>query len=125
MANISAKINLAKLEKAVIVKGKQGQPLLVLDIQGCNLFEGKDNNGNVYLNLNLWERAKAEDIEKYGLYSVKQNLPKEVRESDKLNDIKRPYLGNAEIMKAAGEVGAYVAPAEEVFEASDESDLPF
>lgn len=123
MANISAKINLAKLEKAVIVKGKQGQSLLVLDIQGCNLFEGKDGNGNVYLNLNLWERDKAEDIEKYGLYSVKQNLPKEVRESDKLNDIKRPYLGNAEIMKAAGEVGAKEQPAEEIFGSLD--DLEF
>lgn len=121
MANMNGKINLAKLEKTFITKGKKGQPLLVIDIQASHLFEGKD--GNVYLDLNLWERDKPEEVEKYGLYSIKQSLPKEVRDADKENKVSRPYLGNAGVFVAKESKGAEEVEAGEIME--DGQDLPF
>lgn len=121
MANLNGKINLAKLEKVAITKGKQGQNLLIIDIKGSHLFEGKD--GNIYLDINLWERDKQEEIDKYGLYSIKQSLPKEVREQDKATDTKRPYLGNAEVYKSTEGAGAKEVQASEVV--ADDDDLPF
>jgi hypothetical protein len=122
MANLTGKINLAKLEKVFITKGKSGQPLLVIDVKGSNLFEGKD--GNIYLDLNLWERDKPEDIEKFGLYSIKQSFSKEIREADKKADIKRPYLGNADVFKSQESAGATEVKPEDVFNPNTE-DLPF
>lgn len=110
---ITGKINLAKLQKAAITTGKSGQKLLVLDIDECNLFAS--DKGAVYLDIVLYE----DKDKKYGDYSIKQSLPKEVREAEKLAGIQRPYLGNAEVYKAK-ETGAAQVEPEDL-----SNDLPF
>lgn len=112
---ITAKINLGKLDKAVITTGKSGQPLLVIDINGSHLF--KSDNGAVYLDLLIFEN----EDKKYSDYSIKQSVSKEQREADKAGGYQRPFLGNASVFVPKEEGAQEVKPEE-----SDlANDLPF
>ena len=50
----------------------------------------KESNGKRYLNLVAWESP-----DKYGhTHIIKQDIPQEQREKDKLNNVLRPIVGN-------------------------------
>ena len=115
--NLTGKINLAALEGTAFTKGKNGQFLFVIDIEKSNLYHSE--KGALYLDIISYENKDKQ----YNDFSVKQSLPKEIREREKAEDKQRPFLGNQSYMKQKEESSAPVVQNEDVF--TEESDLPF
>ena len=93
---LKIKLNLAKLKSSVMdFKKKDGTPVkcLIIPIEENHLFFS-DKTGAVYIDLVGFESDKLTDW----THSVKQSLPKEVR--DKLTKEEQyayPYLGNVNV----------------------------
>jgi hypothetical protein len=114
MSTITAKINLTKLDRVALTKGKDGQDLLVIDIAASHLY--KSDKDNVFLDLFLFEN----NDKKYSEFSIKQSVPKDVREYEKSNNIQRSFLGNADYFTPGGEQAPETKQAEDIAD-----DLPF
>jgi hypothetical protein len=113
--NLTGKINLASLEGTAFTKGKNGQYLF--DIEKANLYHSE--KGALYLDIISYENKD----KKYNDFSVKQSLPKEIREREKAENKQRPFLGNQSYMKQQEESFAPIIQNEDVF--TEESDLPY
>ena len=97
MANYNGKLDLTKFGKAALVKGKAGQPCLMIDIMESGLYLS-EKTGSVYLDFVCWEseRENQSHTIKQQFGKMKQeelkSLPKEERY--KLD----PILGNLKAM---------------------------
>lgn len=96
MSNFSTKLNLTGLKHVVRkMKGKDGHEVdvLILPIAANNLYAGKE--GAFYLDLSHFELKDGPS--KYGdTHLVKQNLPKEIRDTMSEDEIRAmPILGNS------------------------------
>jgi len=120
---IRGKLTLTALKSVVRkMKNKDGKEIdvLIIPIEENNLFLSK--KGSVYLDIIAFESDKIPDF----THSVKQSLPKEVREQLKADGIQTPFLGNLELMEAAGAAPQESSELPAEPEASDDGgDLPF
>lgn len=109
---LKIKLNIAKLKSKVMdFKGQNGQPVrcLIIPIEENHLFYS-EKTGAVYMDLVGFESDKLTDW----THSVKQSLPKEVR--DKLTKEEQyayPYLGNANV---GGRVDDTATPSQVITE---------
>lgn len=94
MSSLIAKVDLLKLDGATIqVSPTTGHKCVIIDCEAAHLFVGRDDR-SVYLDLSVWQN---QNIDSYGnSHSIKQSLPKEVRDQLGPEGMKyRPYIGNA------------------------------
>lgn len=137
MANYNAKINLAKLEGfgKVTLQGKSGtsKRCVVLPIDDCHLFEGKDGT---YLDLTIIETNNSQ----YGdTHFITRGKSQEEREQEKATGerLRLPILGNLKPFggqTAEGEEYTYqqsssatqkTKQTQTVEQQEDNNDLPF
>jgi hypothetical protein len=137
MANYNAKINLAKLEGfgKVTLQGKSGtsKRCVVLPIDDCHLFEGKDGT---YLDLTIIETNNSQ----YGdTHFITRGKSQEEREQEKATGerLRLPILGNLKPFggqTTEGEEYTYqkpssttqnTKPAQNAEQQQDNDDLPF
>lgn len=137
MSNYNAKINLAKLEGfgKVTLQGKSGtsKRCVVLPIDDCHLFEGKDGT---YLDLTIIETNNSQ----YGdTHFITRGKSQEEREQEKATGerLRLPILGNLKpfgSQTTEGEEYTYQKPssttqntktAQNAEQKQDNDDLPF
>lgn len=121
MGNISGKIALTALEHAII-KGKNGEELLVIPIKKNNLF--KSEKGNVYLDLQGFELDAKGRGDRKDTHIVHQSLGKE-----KITELKAagkypPTLGNFTAWDSVGHTEQAPAASGEIAQQVAD-DLPF
>ena len=107
--NYTGKINLMKLNKAALVKGKNGQRCVLIDIKESSLYLSEKTDA-VYLDFVCWDYAS-----EYSSHNIRQQLSKERREFLKaLPKEERykqdPIIGNLQAMpeKDAPPVGDFI-----------------
>lgn len=121
MSNFSTKLNLTGLNHVVRkMKGKGGQEVdvLIIPIAANHLYAGKE--GAFYLDLSHFELKDGPS--KFGdTHLVKQNLPKEIRDTMSEDDLRNmPILGNS---RPFGSTSS--APAAVFDDGGEDDDLPF
>lgn len=122
---IKAKLNIAKLKSVIMtLKGKSGQPVkcLVIPIEENHLYHS-DSTGAVYLELVGFESDKLKEW----THSVKQSLPKDLRDSmTKEEQNAYPFLGNFAV--TGGQTNDAPVVSDEIAEVQAEEiidELPF
>ena len=121
MSRIRGKLNLAALKSVVTeVTGKEGKKLkaLIIPIEENHLFLSKQ--GSVYLDVICFESDKIPEF----THSVKQSLPKEIRDKmSKEEQNAMPFLGNLELMTPNADSGQ--TKSQDLPPAPNLTDLPF
>lgn len=125
MSTITAKINLAKLPKTVIIdkKGKSGDMIrgIFIPIELNHLFEGKD--GAIYLDTIAFEISNPQYND---THMVKQSLPKDVRQKmTKEQQDNQPIIGNLNANFGGGGVSSGGSNSATQGPITEDDDLPF
>lgn len=119
--NYNGKIDLMKLGKVALVKGKQGQNCLMIDISGSDLFLS-ERTGSVYLNIVAWEQSS-----EFGSHTIKQQFSREKQDRLKTLGKDEHYKQNP-ILGSLKPFGSTSVPQTTVIPTSItpiDDDLPF